>query len=249
MRTMRTFIGFDMGETLVDFNLAGEWYNSLKSEVIPRMFKKLGEFSNGKLIKDISLVEFTEIVYPTIAKHKLTEKNIPMTERIIEYLNLIGVPPTIEYINSQLDAFYEIIETKVELYPDVLSTLSELKKQNYKLGLFSDTPWQCPGKLMERLLKKNNIRKFFSFTLYSGDIKMRKPNPIVFETLVEMASETKDNMVYIGDRDRDIIACHNFGIPSIHINRDGKILDEDCPKPHYTIKKLGELLDIFPIHK
>lgn len=54
-------------------------------------------------------------------------------------------------------------------------------------------------------------------------------------------------MVYIGDRDVDIKVSHNFGIPSIYLNRTAKELDNNCPKPTFTIKRLNELYDILSI--
>ncbi|MHA1339233.1 MAG: HAD family hydrolase [Promethearchaeota archaeon] len=240
---MRRFLVFDLGETLVNFNLKNQWYSSLKYDVIPLMYNKL----RMKIQLNISLEEFQQKAYSSIARTKIEEKNMPMRDRIKEYFDYFNIKFNQELLNSQYDAFYSIIAKKAEIYPEVYDVLKSLVEKKYMLGLFSDTPWQCPGFLIENLLKKLKIKQFFSYRLYSGDIGARKPNPQTLIKLLEISGQSRENIVYIGDRDRDIIVCHKLGVPSIHIHRDGTPLNSDFPRPSYRINNLRQILEILPI--
>ena len=243
---MRKFTVFDLGETLIDYHLNGLWYESLKKEVIPLMFQSLVD-SNQYLQQKISFSEFQEIAYICISDKTIYDRSVKFEIRIREYFKRLNIPQDNYLINSQIESFYNIIKDKVELYDDVIPNLEKLIQSGYKLGLFSNTPWECPGYLMERIMKEKKIIDYFTIRLFSGDIEKRKPDPQVFEILLSFSHESKSNMVYIGDRDVDIKVSHNFGIPSIYLNRTGKELDNNCPKPAFTIKRLDELHDILSI--
>lgn len=200
---------------------------------------------------NITLEYFTELAYKKIAERPQSKKLDSFSKRVwellvdIKILNKESAHDGI--IDSQMDIFYEITRIKARLYQDARPVLDELKRDKYTIGLFSDTPWQCPGRYMDELLEEMDILDYFDFRLYSGDIEKRKPDPYVFERLSVAAGYGKEDMIYIGDREVDIMGAHNFGIPSVLINRTGKTLDESCPPPTYEISDLRELLDILPL--
>jgi HAD superfamily hydrolase (TIGR01549 family) len=243
---MRTFVVFDLGETLIDYHLNGLWYESLKTEVIPLMYKSIVDKSSILKSKAISFNTFQEVAYKCISDKSMYNKPVQLTTRIKEYFKTLGIPQDEELIDIQIESFYETIKNKVELYDDVISNLKKLVKNGYKLGLFSNTPWECPGYLMERIMKKKKIYRYFAIRLFSGDIELRKPDPAVFDILLNKVHELKSNMIYIGDREVDIKTAVNFGIPSIHLNRINHELEKDCPQPTYTIQNLDELINILP---
>lgn len=247
----RNFIAFDLGETLVNFNLKNQWRNSLRTEVIPRMYDALNQgfqlLDNFKITKE----DFTDIAYSKIALRPKSEKLAAMSKRIAEILIEFRIMDSdhwdTDLINSQMNIFYDITISRVSLYPDVKPTLKALKDNNYVIGLFSDTPWQSPGRFMDDLLKRMGINQYIDYALYSGDLEKRKPDPFVFQMLIEKAKTSKNQMIYIGDREPDIMGAFHFGIPSVLINRIGKVLKKSCPPPTYEITDLTQLLDILPI--
>jgi HAD superfamily hydrolase (TIGR01549 family) len=240
---MRTFLIFDLGETLVDFNLTGLWRESLKKDVIPLMYSKLQEIDIG--IPNLTSFEaFAEEVYASIARGGLP---ISLQDRIISYLQILKFPFENTIIQSQLDAFNEVFSIKAKLYDDAISVLEKICNTNYILGLFSNTPWQSPGYMSEKLMKRLDIRKYFTTVQFSGDHCIRKPNPQSMEIVRAALSCNKNQMVYIGNAEVDIKTGANFGIPTIWVKRNGDKLTDKCPPPTYAINKLSDIRSLLPI--
>lgn len=240
---------FDLGETLLNFNLEGKWRETLKNEVIPRMFTALLSQSKEFNQKRVDPNLFSETVYKYIAVDGKEKKKVSMISRIKKYFEFFGIPQYATYIQSQIAAFASTMQERVKIYPEVRETLEWLSEQEYTLGMWSDTPWQCPGSLIEQYMRKYNIRKYFDVALFSGDREDKKPNPEVFQMVLDVAGKKKDQMVYIGNSKKDILTSKRFGIPIIWIDRIEAVhnLSEDTPQPDYIINSLIDLKDLLPI--
>jgi FMN phosphatase YigB (HAD superfamily) len=236
---MHNFLVFDVGETLIDFHKNAQWITSLQNEIIPLLYHDLK--SNSKT--------FNETVYPILSKQDMdiNQKNLSLLKRIEEYLQFFGVSKSKNIIKSQLDMFSLTFEKDVTIYADTWEALNVLIQQKYKLGLFSNTPWQSPGILIEKILAKFDLIRFFEYRLFSGDLEIRKLDPAVLRKLMQVSHMRKENKVYIGDSEVDIEVAHNFGILAIWINRSGisKLKTENPPE--FQIGNLNELLDLLPI--
>jgi len=141
------------------------------------------------------------------------------------------------------------MHNRVKIYPEVHDTLERLVQEGYHIGLWSDTPWQCPGSVIEQYMLKYKIRRFFDVALFSGDKDNKKPNPEVFQMVLNVAEQPKDQMVYIGNSEKDILTSHRFGVPVVWVNRpDNEIeLTKDSPEPDYEIESLDQIFEILPI--
>jgi FMN phosphatase YigB (HAD superfamily) len=238
----RRFIVFDLGETLIDFHKAnGIWYSDLQDIIIPSWFQIIRD---SGYLENVELSNFREVVYPIIHNKIEEKKKIPMIDRIKDFLQQFKLPITQLLIENLLEAFFITIKDSPTIYNDVLKVLKYLQINGFKLGLYSNTPWQSPGYLMDRILDRVGIKEFFDVRLYSGDHGNHKPDPAVFQMVVDQAHEKKENMVYIGDSYKDILCAERFGIPSIWINRLNAYFVDNGPKPTFTISQLNELLEI-----
>lgn len=122
----------------------------------------------------------------------------------------------------------------IELYEDVIPTLSILKKK-YSLGILSN------GNSYPELCGLDDM---FQFTVFSQDYGMEKPDPLIFEVALKEANCTKEQLIHIGDSlETDIAGANKAGIQSIWINREQK---ENTTNLHidYEISSLSELLAI-----
>ncbi|MBD3353438.1 MAG: HAD hydrolase-like protein [Candidatus Lokiarchaeota archaeon] len=240
---MRSFICFDLGETLINFNLKNRWYKSLKNEVIPLMWARLKQLTTSKP-ENIEFTRFQNVLYKSIAREFTIEKNTSFIDRIKIGLSRLNIDYNEEIKENLLDSFYKIIREKSTLFPEVQEILNYLNRRKYTIGLFSDTPWQSPGYLMDRLLKHHEIYSLIDFRLYSGDIKIRKPNPRTLLILSEKAKKRSEDMVYIGDKDVDIEVAFRCKIPSILVNRHKDKRVKLSRKPTYEIDSLLHLKEI-----
>lgn len=99
----------------------------------------------------------------------------------------------------------------VELYPDALDVLDDLKSKNKHLAVLTTSP---RVNLM-RPLEKYKMVKYFEVIIVSEDLTHHKPDPEGVEKALEKLKGNKDQTIIIGDSDKDLGAATNAGIDSI----------------------------------
>ncbi len=241
---MRDFFCFDLGETLINFNKPNKkWHSSLIGEVLPEMHATLTK--NQHDFKDKCTVkEFSNVGYKVISENRKPS----MIKRLSLILEHYKIPTNEDLINLLLNDFYNNLISDAFLYPETISVLEKLQGKGLVMGLWSNTPWESPGFLIERIMKHFKIRKYFSFVLFSGDHGVRKPDPLTFDIVLNKAQLDKFQMIYIGNAEVDIKTGSNFGIPTIWVNREQKELSKNCPTPEFIIKDLEGIFDLIPIN-
>ena len=90
---------------------------------------------------------------------------------------------------------------------EVIDLIKQLKK-NYNIILFSN----FVAELLRKLLNKYEITELFDEIIISSEHKMKKPDPKFFELLVRRAGVNKDEIIFIDDKLRNILAANEFGI-------------------------------------
>lgn len=170
-----------------------------------------------------------------ITEEDYREKRFEMIQK-----GLNGDLSTIEYFGLTKTPWHSEEEVP---YPDVVSTLTELKQRGYKLGVVANQKYGT-----EQRLKNWNLLQFFDFIAASAELGMAKPEPAIFEWSLEQADCHPQNVVMVGDRlDNDMAPANRFGIHSVRLLRGlgayhkPQSADE---KPEYTISSLAELLDL-----
>ena len=241
---MRDFFCFDLGETLINFNKPNKkWHSSLIGEVLPKMHATLTKNHHG--FKDICTIkEFSKVGYKIISENRKPS----MIKRLSLILEYYKIPAVEDLINLLLNDFYHNLISDAFLYPETIRVLEKMKEKGFVLGLWSNTPWESPGFLMERIMKHFKIRKYFSFVLFSGDHGVRKPDPLTFDIVLKKAQLDKSQMIYIGNAEVDIKTGSNYGIPTIWVNREQNELSKACPTPEFIIKDLEGIFDLIPIN-
>ncbi|WP_410644356.1 HAD family hydrolase [Amycolatopsis sp. lyj-346] len=102
---------------------------------------------------------------------------------------------------------------ETDLYPDVRTSLAELKRMGLWVGLAGNQTAKA-GDLLRKLdLPVDQIAT-------STDWGVAKPDPGFFERVVEMAGVARNELLYVGDhRDNDIVAGHAAGLWTALIRR------------------------------
>ncbi len=120
---------------------------------------------------------------------------------------------------SEFSLLFRIYTTQsLKIYPHVITMLETLSN-NVTLAIISNT--QRHFTLPE--LKKFGIEKFFNTILFSSDARASKPNPKIFNTLLNTMNINPEQTVYIGDNFLDDIwGAQRVGMKTIWINRGCK---------------------------
>lgn len=126
------------------------------------------------------------------------------------------------------------------VYEETISVLEQLK-DNYKLVLLTNG---SPSLQQTKLEITPEIAPFFDRIIVSGGFGKGKPDPSIFEHVLEETETSAEEALMVGDNLlTDILGSSRVGMRSVWINREGKAGIPDI-QPTYEISHLEEL---FPI--
>jgi putative hydrolase of the HAD superfamily len=107
-----------------------------------------------------------------------------------------------------------VLENLPSLVPEARTVLPKLVK-NYKLAIISDTGI-TPGRVLRKILKKDNIIGFFSHLTFSDEVGRSKPHAQVFLTTLNALGTKPHEAVHVGDLLRtDIAGAQNVGMRAV----------------------------------
>ena len=131
-------------------------------------------------------------------------------------------------------------------HDDVKTTLKELVRRGYKLGIIANTiteteipDWMC------------QVVDCFKTVILSSKVRLRKPDPAIYLLASRCIGSAPENCAYVGDNPvRDVEGAVNAGYGSMILYEDAGTADREgkmpTVQPNYRIKAIGELLDLFP---
>jgi len=132
-------------------------------------------------------------------------------EELLEYIcRELNVPVKKFDINLAKMVRYDYISLSLTPRQYTLETLSELKKQNYKLGLISICGLETP-----ELWPQTPLAPFFNVTLFSSVIGIQKPDPLVFQMAYEQLGVKPESCLYVDDAARNLAAAAGVGMSSV----------------------------------
>lgn len=110
-------------------------------------------------------------------------------------------------------------DNKYKLYDGVIAELKELKSK-YKLILLSDN-WPC----MYRILKNNNIDKYFDKMYSSSDYGVKKEEGILFDYPINDFNIKDGEAIFIDDNESLLDVALTKGLIVRHMDRENKIIN------------------------
>jgi putative hydrolase of the HAD superfamily len=167
-------------------------------------------------------------------------------------LKALGLPPLSEAgLSRALTAYFAYSETLWEVMPEAYATLAALATRGYRLGLVSNT---VDAAHMHRLIDNAGLRPWLDPVVLSAETGVRKPNPRIFEIVLEAWGLPPEQAVMVGDTlGSDVLGAQLAGMHSVWLaSRTGAPANEahrHTIEPEATIRSLGELpalLEAFP---
>jgi putative hydrolase of the HAD superfamily len=231
---MKKVVLFDLDNTLYDYDKVHKIalaavYKTLKSQIkmSKKKFERLYKISKEEIHKELS---------GTASAHN----------RILYFQRLIE--KTHKTVNPQVtlklyDSYWNTLIRHMALSKGVLTTLRELKKRNFMIGIVSDMTTQ----IQLRKIKKLKITNYIDYLVTSEEAGSEKPHAIMFLLALNKFDVKPEEAVMVGDNSiNDVEGANSVGLDTILI-KQGKLAREtkdDYKKPNYTIKKIPELLNI-----
>lgn len=164
-------------------------------------------------------------------------------------LRLIEIPPVLfPEQEVDIDLFCDTYrrqfrlmnkDGEVRLYPNVLSTLTELKRKGKILTIASSRSHASLAEYVETL----HLSDLVSYIVGADDVKEGKPHPESVYMILEKYKFKKEDAIMVGDTTFDIELGKNAGIKSCGVTY-GNGSRESLAEADWIIDDFAELLDI-----
>ncbi|KAL8919865.1 MAG: hypothetical protein Q9172_004770 [Xanthocarpia lactea] len=231
--TQRTWIGFDLDDTLHEFRRS----SGIATNIV------LAEISKRHSTHISALQDEYSIIVKTKTANAFSDGKTSFDyrrERFTSVLHHFSLPHDDDQFISNLLELYEAnLIASLELKNGALALLSLLKSMNKKIVIITEGPQDA----QERALHGLGIDKFIDFLATTTHFRVSKTDGL-FPQVLQHLCITAGDMVYIGDNEeRDMKPALAEGIFAIHLADETELvssLDTIPPK----INTLRELLYI-----
>lgn len=164
-----------------------------------------------------------------------------------ETLKELGLPPlSNDQMARALKAYFAYSEARWKPMPGAQATLERLAAEGYRLGLISNASDEGN---VQRLIDNAGLRRWLDPILVSAAVGVRKPNPRIFEIVLEAWGLPAEAVAMVGDTlGADVLGAQLTGMKSVWIaSRPDAPPNEahrDTIRPDASIHALAELLKV-----
>lgn len=175
-------------------------------------------FNVNKPIEEVTkVVKYYDDLCNTI--NEVIGGNVDTFEIYLLILNSLEVD--IKQLNrDKLDEFYQksedlFLEYKpVVIFENLHQFFDEIKNQGKTINILSNTGF-IKGKTMRKFLINENLDQYIDFHIYSDELKISKPNPLVFQEVKDKVKNRDlpmNQILHIGDNPiADYKGAKDFG--------------------------------------
>ena len=126
-----------------------------------------------------------------------------------------GVPRFDEFFAGLHRSFEE--KHLWEIYPEVLSVLTKLRKKGLTLGVVSNWDLRLP-----KVVKNLGLTSYFHFLIGSSACGATKPSPKIFREALKQAKAKPEETIHVGDTyEEDFVGASALGIQALLLDRSG----------------------------
>jgi 2-haloacid dehalogenase len=196
MQNRKPAVVFDLGGVLVDWN--------------PRYLYR-------KLIEDEAAVERFLAEVCTPEWNLKQDAGRPFAEAVEELI--VQYPDQHELIRAYHLRWEETVGGPIE---GTVEILAELKRAGYMVAALSN--WSAETFPVAR--RRFDFLNWFDVAVISGEVKMVKPDPRIFELLLEKLGRRAEECVYIDDVEANVRAARELGFRAIHFTSPDRLREE-----------------------
>ncbi|MDE6030044.1 MAG: HAD family hydrolase, partial [Oscillospiraceae bacterium] len=226
-------IGFDVGHTLIKYKNPLNWQGLYRSGL-----EHAAAAANITLSEDMILTA-TDVLLKYNTRVNFREWETTSDCIFKEIIKNWGIQTDIYTIKS---GFYSFFKSDAEPYPETIETMKKLKRYGIKTGILTDVAYGMDNEFS--LKDISALSDFIDVAVTSVDIGYRKPNSAGYLKLLKSLEINPDEMIFVGDEEKDIIGAKRLGIAAALINRSEEMKDFG---QDYTLRSLSDIFSVLNI--
>jgi len=231
---------FDLGGTLISYENSS--WDELGMNGCAKASAYLHKETGIKIEPELLWRKLYKIIENMVSAPTENLIEINLEKIVAEIIGKFGVNNTDGLPAKFIYEYYQPVTEQVTLISGAAEILTKIKSNGMKIGLVSNTVFPRDFHLAE--MKRFGIFEFFDFTLFSSDLKIRKPNKEVYLMALDIGGAEPEKSIFIGDRlIEDVGGPQSVGIKGIlkfHEKRDYSAAID----PYKNINELSELENI-----
>lgn len=226
-------ISFDLDQTLLDgghFQQAIATTCTLVAEKIPSIDAKALHQANGQSFQNQIDTTLKSWTLGQISGRDLSREIWQQTFSDLGHQD----EALIEFATETLEA---LARQSYQLFSDVLPVLSRLRDQQIPIALLTNGSSDTQRTKLESL----EIEDLFDVVIISGEHRVAKPDPRIFEQLSPLGPDLTE-IWHVGDMlETDVLGAQQAGLGSVWLNRHAAVNDKQI-RPDHEISTLSDLL-------
>ena len=191
-------------------------------DIILDMGNVLLEWNKDKILQGVSEIKKDYLILDkTIFQSGLWERldlgTMTRQELVLKVVSMIG--------STYQKKIEEVIwnwPSYIDIYTEVLSVLSELKKKGHRIFVLSNTSKVFYDLLDEQL---SPLKELLDGFVLSCDIKVIKPDLAMFKEILDKYQLNPTNCVFLDDIEDNTIAAKKLGIRAYQIKKRSDVVD------------------------
>lgn len=193
---------FDMGDVLFDATAWRRWLLGLLNH--------MGMHAQYRSLFHIWDVDFLDAVH---------RGECAYASAFREFLRAIGLSRgQIDEVCAASQARKREVEHTIRPLSGVRTTLSELCRQGYVLGVLSDS--ESPAVDIERRLESIGLGGRFATVVSSRDLGRTKPDPLTYQTALQRMGLAADETIFVGHDQDELSGATRVGMRTVAFNFD-----------------------------
>ncbi len=124
--------------------------------------------------------------------------------------------------NTAMEALLQHVIISLRPVPEVVELLQQLKSLGYKLIALSNMPQD----IFIALFEEHKFWQFFDDIIISGQIKLVKPTPAIFEFLLNKHDLVATDCVFLDDSQANIAQAKSMGFNTIKVINFQQAVDD-----------------------
>lgn len=202
-------IVFDLGGTLMEYRgMPLNW-----SDYYEKGFRRIAErFSVAVTAEQLGKSSAVMRVW----NPRICPRDEEVDPRLIFEQSLAGWDCPIP-VEEAIEAFFDGLELRAEIYPDVLPALRKLRAAGWTIAVLTDLPTAMPDEPFKRHIQE--LLPYFDCYVSSQSCGFRKPNPAGLYRIAGKYGVPAHELIFVGDEDKDERTARNAGCRFVRIMR------------------------------